>query len=280
MPIVAYLCDSRSDAAVRSNMGPRWYAALVALVMVACSADSEDVLLPDEPTTHFGPATTWSVPPSPGLVSGFFNTAGFASDWSWSTIDLDGDHRPDLVWTADPSHVDTKSVWGGTTSPHWKVFLNTGAGFAPEAITWSVPSSPGLAPGFFNTAGFGSDWSWSTIDLDTDGKPDLVWTADPSQVDTKSVWGGATSPYWKMFVNTGTGFAADATTWAMPASPGIASGFFNTAGFGSNWSWTTVDLDGDRRPDFVWTADPSQADTKSVWRDAAGPYWRVFLGAS
>ncbi|HEY3448737.1 MAG TPA: hypothetical protein VGK67_20430 [Myxococcales bacterium] len=40
----------------------------------------------------------------------------------WAVLDMDGDGKPDLAETADPSQ-STLTVWGGNNgSPYWKVY--------------------------------------------------------------------------------------------------------------------------------------------------------------
>jgi hypothetical protein len=39
----------------------------------------------------------------------------------WSTFDVNGDGKVDLVQTMDPA---TSNVWGGDASAYWKIFLS------------------------------------------------------------------------------------------------------------------------------------------------------------
>lgn len=215
--------------------------------------------------TGFAAETRWSVPASPGVESGFYAIAAQDFGENWTTMDIDGDGKSDLVWT---SSAGSNVVWGGAADPHWKVFLNTGTGFAAET-RWPVPPASGLSSGFFTTADTAFERRWSTLDINGDAKPDLVWTRT---VD--GVWGGAADPYWKVFLNTGTGFAAMATTWTVPQGPGLFGGFATTGSL----EWTTLDLDGDSKPELVWTTDPGGAPDApdTVWGGIAEPYWRVY----
>jgi len=199
-------------------------------------------------------AVKWSVP-ARGVQTGFQTVAGAY----WATMDLDGDDKPDLVYT---NEVDSKGVWGGDAAAHWKVYLNTGSGFASKATSWSVPAR-GVQNGFESVAGK----YWATMDLDGDGKPDLVYT---NEADSQGVWGGDGAAYWKVFLNTGSGFASTATHWAVPAR-GTANGFASIA---DGSFWTTMDLDGDDKPDLVYTAEQ---DSNGVWGGDGAAYWKVFL---
>ena len=57
---------------------------------------------------------------------------------------------------------------------------------------------------------------------------------------------------------------------------GLNDGFYATSQvMGERW-FTTMDLNGDRRPDLIQTGD-SHRDGGFVWQDAHGPHWRVWL---
>ena len=119
-----------------------------------------------------------------GLAQGFQTTAALA----WTTTDLDGDGKADLVQTEPP---DGSGVWGGDAVAYGKIYKNIGSGFASAPTQWSVPML-GLAQGFQTTTAI----AWITMDLDGDGKADLVQT-EPT--DGSGVWGGDAAGYWKVF---------------------------------------------------------------------------------
>src|SRR5262245_39339996 len=74
---------------------------------------------PTMPASQFSAtATEWSVPVR-GSMYGFDAAALQVSPWAWSTFDLNGDRKPDLVQTMDPA---TTNVWGGDAAAYWKVF--------------------------------------------------------------------------------------------------------------------------------------------------------------
>jgi hypothetical protein len=230
-------------------------------------------------------AGQWSVPAS-GTSAGFDErgSAGITANnvpAFWSTFDIDGDGKPDLVQTADTGS-STVMVWGNASSPYWKVFKNTGSAFSMAAQQWPVPAS-GTSAGFDVTAEGGITANnvpafWSTFDIDGDGKPDLVQTADTGST-TVQVWGNASSPYWKVFKNTGSGFSTAAQQWPVPAS-GTSAGFDVLAEGGITANnvpafWSTFDIDGDGKPDLVQTADTGST-TVRVWGNSSAPYWKVF----
>ncbi|APR87378.1 cell surface protein [Minicystis rosea] len=177
---------------------------------------------PIEPGTRFETtAADWALPAGAPAGSGFFT---FANTY-WTTVDLDGDAKPDLV------------VTDGATEQNraWKVYKNTGSGFATTATSWTLPAGAPAGSGFFTFA----NTYWTTVDLDGDAKPDLVVTDGATEQNR----------VWKVYKNTGSGFATTATSWTLPAGAPAGSGFFTFA----NTYWTTADLDGDAKPDLVVT---------------------------
>jgi hypothetical protein len=151
----------------------------------------------------------WPVPKS-GLDDGFFGTSANVSYRYWNLLDVNGDGKPDLVHTGDTTK--SQQVWDVTGAPYWKVYLNTGSGFG-AVKNWPVPQN-GAYEGLFATNTAGARF-WSTVDLDADGKPDLIQTADPTK--GQQVWDASGSPYWKVSLNTGTSFGAP-INWSVPQS--------------------------------------------------------------
>ncbi len=211
------------------------------------------------------PAVNWPVPDS-GTLYGFHTSALSSSGSQWATLDVDGDRKPDLVQTADP---ETGYVWDSTGSPHWKVFRNTGEGFDRHAAIWSVPDN-GIALGFFATRSDNGYGKWLLVDLDDDGRADLVQTSDPA---TGYVWDASGEPYWKVFAGGDDGFAADPDKWSVPPS-GLEDGFTAASSGVSYRLWDLVDIDGDRDLDLVQTGDVSH--DYRVWDASGDPYWKVY----
>ena len=214
--------------------------------------------------TGFGPATTWPVPRS-GLDDGFYEISANVGYRYWNLLDVNGDGKPDLVHTGDTTK--SQQVWDVSGSPYWKVYLNIGTGFG-AVMNWPVPQN-GAYEGVFATDTFGSRY-WATIDMDADGKPDLVQTADPTK--GQQVWDASGSPYWKVSLNTGTSFATP-INWAVPQN-GLTYGFYCTAASSLNQYWSLIDITGDGRPDLVQTGDSTKG--QQVWDATGSPYWKVF----
>jgi len=220
-----------------------------------------------------GFATTplvWALPS--GYAKGFFNgltgdtycdsTNGYARP-KYSVTDLNGDGKPDLVvmLTCSGTLAGTDANVGKTK---WWVHWNTGSGFAPIAADWALPT--GYAKGFFNdtrgdtycdsTNGYARP-KYTLVDLTGTGRPSLVVMltcsgtlagTDPNVGKTK----------WWVHANTGSGFAATATDFALPTA--YAKGFFNdltgdtycdsTNGY-ARPKYTVVDLTGSGKPALV-----------------------------
>ena len=230
--------------------------------------------------TGSGFATTparWSVPAS-GLPDGFFSAYYGYDTRHWSLYDLDGDGRPELIQPGDPSRAGG-FVFTDAQGAYWKVWRSTAAGFASTAARLGVPAS-GLSDGFFSTAYCLDARCWGLYDLDGDGHLDLVQSADPAASGGK-VWNDTSGAYWRVYNGSASGFAATARRFSVPAS-GLSDGFFSpsyaSAAPGTRF-WSLLDLDGDRRPDLVQTADPARSGGL-VWTDGTGPSWRAFLGGA
>jgi len=204
----------------------------------------------------------WAVPGS-GFDDGFVQPSSATSYRYWTTFDVDGDRRPDIVQTGATDL--SQSAWDAAGSPYWKVYRGGDERWSAAAMQWKVPASGGSS-GFFAT----SDSGWQTFDLTGDGLPDLVQTADPA---TSYVWDLGGDPFWKVFVNDGEGgFAKQPMNWPVPDS-GTSYGFHTPRYASSTWHWATMDIDGDRRADLVQTADPA---TGTIWDETGAPHWKVF----
>jgi hypothetical protein len=237
-------------------------------------------------TIAFSPTTErWSVPAS-GTSDGFFASAYAAPPPStrfWDTIDVNGDGVLDLLQTADPS-VNGGFAWSDSQGQFWRVFRGEATGFSSVAAAWRLPSS-GLADGFFRTyAGeAGAPRQWALVDLDGDKTLEIVQTADPSKAGGV-VFRDARGPFWRVYKMRVGYTAPTVERYAVPDAS-TTNGFFAVNaddGPQGPRAWGLVDLNGDGRLDLVQTADPARASLPAVeprtFTDAAGAYWRVWLG--
>jgi hypothetical protein len=181
--------------------------------------------------------------------------------------DLDGDGRLDLVITKDDC--DGASV--GTSV--WRLYAGTGTTFATSPTSWTLPSQP--LTGIWQNYGYGAscstaNWtSWSFADYTGDKRPEIVIDHDDCVDKTVK------STHWDVYVNTGSGFATNATTWSypltVPTNTQHACGFADGSFFYVYWQ--TQDITGDGIPDFMLTENGCGNDaTLGV------DHWAVYAG--
>ena len=221
----------------------------------------------------FGTGLKWTIPPAGGDTrQGWYSIAGSSydvDDFQWVTLDMDGDRLPDLlsysraVQNPAPMTGTTAYPHGWPNDPHWLFFKNTGSGFAP-GVKWALPTAGGdIRQGWYSIAGASydvDDFQWVTMDMDGDGKPDLLSysraVANPAPMTGTTAYphGWPSDPHWLIFKNTGTGFGTG-LRWTIPPSGGdVKTGWYSIAG-GSydvgDFQWVTMDMDGDRLPDLI-----------------------------
>ncbi|MBL0048692.1 MAG: T9SS type A sorting domain-containing protein [Bacteroidetes bacterium] len=252
-------------------------------------------------------ASNWAVPVG-GLKNGAnnlgFYLAGFSTAASyslnsqnWNVMDMNGDNKPDLVVTSENLTANTSTVFSPSSNPYWKVYLNTGSGFSTIANNWAVPVG-GLKngannvgfylTGFYTAASYSlHSQNWNVTDINADGKPDLVVTSENLTANTSTVFGTAPNLYWKVYLNTGTGFSTTASNWAVPIG-GLKNGATNLGFYLSAYStaanyslnsqnWNLMDINADGKPDLVVTSENLTSNTSTVYSAASNPYWKVYL---
>ncbi len=245
--------------------------------------------------------STWPTPQGGEAIGsnqlGFNTISGAAvsgqalNSQSWALVDINGDKKPDLVVTAALA-AGGATQFNATTSPGWKVYLNNGAGFNTGASTWSTPQVgiPLLGLNATSSAATVSQASgtasWDLVDMDGDGKPDLVVTSTVGPNGPAQFGAGTANQSWQVYLNTGSGFSNTANTWLTPTggnfTGGNTLGFIFTSGAGAagqdvgSQSWTLKDMDGDGKPDLVVTGG-YQANGNTEVVNGGQAEWQVYL---
>ncbi|MFV8753500.1 hypothetical protein ACNOYE_23355 [Nannocystaceae bacterium ST9] len=128
--------------------------------------------------TGFAQPFDWALPMPLGDAEIYEQLADYwpcnGETYRFQTLDLTGDHAPDLVVT------DFCDV-GGSGTERWDVFKNVGTGFAPNSITWSLPGvldGTDLYEQLTDYWGCNNDetFRYSVFDITGDGAPDLTAT--------------------------------------------------------------------------------------------------------
>jgi hypothetical protein len=230
-------------------------------------------------------ATSFALPPGYTGVAGgripfdWIGNTGYcvsgANIPSYTLADLTGDGRLDVVVTIDCTDTSV-----GTS--HWRVYPHSGSGFAQTATSFALP------PGYTGVAGGRRPFDLSSSsaycfdgatipsfgigDYTGDGKPDMIVT---------TVCADATvgTSHWRIYANTGSGFAQTAASFALPPGyTGVVGGRtpFDRAGVtaycfdGATIPTSVVtDLTGDGRPDMIVTVDCTDTTV-------GASHWRVY----
>lgn len=140
----------------------------------------------------------------------------------WTTADIVGDDRMDLVVTSELTDDGEVRTFGSGADRHWYVYEGREGGFASEPIEWDLPSPPdGAGPnGFHATQAVTSDETsayWELRDLTRNGGLDLVVTARAGAEDNPRAFGSQNNRHWKVYEWTPDGFATEASRWHVPA---------------------------------------------------------------
>jgi glutamine amidotransferase-like uncharacterized protein len=182
-----------------------------------------------------------------------------------NVIDMNGDGLPDFVDTENQATEGTNDVFLNGSQKYWKVYLNTGSGFSPNAIQWNIPISSDSND--FQLA----EIRHTVIDMDGDDKPDFVDTENQSTEGIDDVFLNGSQKYWKVYFNTGSGFSATATQWNVPIS--TDSKDFQIAEI----RHAVVDMNGDKKPDLVDTENQSSEGFDDVFLNGSQKYWKVYF---
>ncbi|WP_148235365.1 T9SS type A sorting domain-containing protein [Fluviicola taffensis] len=203
-------------------------------------------------------AQNWTVP----TLAQYADDIDQVNGGNYSLVDINGDGFPDLV---DAQDNVTYDVWLNGNSPYWKVYLGNGSSFSTTAQNWPIPLLENYANGL-NTVNAGS---YSLVDINGDGKPDLV---DAQDNNSGVVWLGTGGlGYWKVYLNNGTSFSTTAQNWTIPTMESYAEELDQVNGL----NYSLVDINGDGKPDLV---DAQDNNSGVVWLGTGGlGYWKVYL---
>lgn len=166
-------------------------------------------------------------------------------------------------------------------------------GFNLTPIEWPVPVGGGVNTGgdpmgfWFTNGGepVNGHQFWETLDMNGDGRPDLVVTGERSG-GWPRVFDADSQPHWRVHLNTGSGFDADATPWNLPAG-GEHLGFSTNLGYWAaeysstnddDNTWTLQDMNGDQLPDLVVTAVADNGSPRA-FSPTSAPFWKVHLNS-
>jgi hypothetical protein len=206
---------------------------------------------------HFGgdngfddDGVAWSLPDyGPGINSTGWFEEGFdrySDGLNWSLADVTGDGRPDLLVHERDEYVTVGPETDGLGRSAWRVHANTGDGFDPDGIVWSLPDyGPGInSTGWFEEGNdrYSDGLNWTLRDVTGDGLPDLVVHQRDEYVTEGPTTQGLGRTAWRVHANAGDGFDARGTAWQLPDyGPGINSTGWFEEGFdrysdGLNWS--------------------------------------------
>ncbi len=246
------------------------------------------------PTPSGGLFDAWNVP----LGYPYHISTAHAGNNStqWNTVDITGDGKVDLIETSDYS-TGTFIQYGASGAPYWKVYTGNGSGFSTNAVNWATPVGGQYSVvngnyGFLNTNGQSNmesiSQSWQMIDMNNDHLPDLVVTGAYNATAGWPVqFNAGSTPYWKVYMNTGTSFSTSPVNWSTPtggaySSAGTALGFYVITGScnatGNCQYWDLKDMNGDAMPDLVITAQYNTSLSAHMQFGAgSSPYFKVHL---
>lgn len=259
------------------------------------AATAIDWVLPQGGFVNSGDTLGFTAPSNGGLLN---FTAGTNA---WGLEDLTGDGRPDLVVTAvRPTSNGPYTGFDPGVDPHWKVHVNNGGGFDPNPVQWPMPPggvfAGGLELGFVNVVGIVQPSAdegthvWRLLDMNTDGRPDLVLTGEHITSGLSSfprAFDAGGNSHWRVHTNTGAGFATTPLAYQLPAGGhvrnGALNGFFATLSFQTNADvgsdcWDVTDLNGDGRRDLVVMGTKINSMDYSAFDQGGSRHWKVHWG--
>ncbi len=252
-------------------------------------------------------ATLWQLPEGGNPARGFWDISDQGTQQlqeNYQLIDMTGDKRPDLVITSRINVIGTDTsgnevwapeVFSDGTGKAWKVFENTVNGFATTPSFWAIPEGGDPQLGFYKprqtgvleNSGNDQQENYLITDITGDNKPDLVITSQINNVGTndagQEIWQATNfvstdgKASWKVFPNTGSGFAEESILWTLPQEGGETTrGYDFASRFGSTSEiFFLQDMNGDNKLDLVRSAAINDSQQHSTFPTANGESWRV-----
>ncbi len=151
------------------------------------------------------------------------------------------------------------------------------SGFSSSSNDWFLPQASDIPNDRYNLLmnQGNSSQSHALIDMNGDGKPDIVWTEDSVTPENDLGY-----TYWKVFLNTGSGFNETPIIWDLPQGGWSSYDSYTKisdqyVANGNYFMHSLVDMNGDGKPDMVWTEDRAT----NQWAGDAeigNSYWMVF----
>ena len=138
-------------------------------------------------------------------------------------------------------------------------------GFTSPALQWNIPIVT-------DNADYLASWDYhQLIDMDGDGKIDLVDTENQATESISEVFLNSSQKYWKVYLGNGTSFSATAIQWNIPINT-------DTSDFRTAWDFhTVIDMNGDNKPDFVDTENQATESNSEVFLNGSQKHWKVYL---
>lgn len=251
--------------------------------------------------------TNWPVPVggqiNGGTNLGFrFSASVTASSYdigtsNWELIDMNADSRPDLVLCSEKMSNGSTTIYSPTSNPYWKVHLNTGSAFSSTVTNWPVPVgghiSGGTNLGFrFSASSAAPSYdigttNWQLVDMNGDKRLDLLIYSEKMSNGNTTIYSPASSPYWKIYQNTGTGFQTSASNWSVPVGGhifgGVSQGYrYISSTIAASYdigstNWELTDMNGDARPDLVITSERMSNGNTTIYSPSSNPYWKIYF---
>ncbi len=209
-------------------------------------------------------ATQWNIPAG-------FNPLDYRVTNMYSefvVMDITGDGKPDLVDSENEGTTSVDDVFYTSGQKHWKVYVNSGAGFSTSATQWNIPSG-------FDALDYRVFETYSehvVVDMNGDGLADLVDTENQSTTSSSDPFSAGTQKYWRVYLNTSSGFSMTPTQWNIPNA-------FDTYNYRFNSPYSqfvVMDMDGDRTVELLDSENESTTSVDDVFWTSGQRHWKVY----